>query len=251
MNVYTNIDDASLEIKNRWNNDGLKKKVLEYFDGDLPKTFCEPRAVLSRNIATPDIECVHFFNLAKKIGLLPIICEGVGDKFSSASSDKVGLVKLNFFDGYDKNHQLLRHHKKIIDIPSNDGKKFNVINTLWGENLVDFHHRILKEYLHESVDLFDDFDWFHKIGMKTTIGEYYKNFFVFFVCHGVLFENFVTDAEELEFFDKIVQPAFEYIESYFGVKPLIVELAPHDQANNPYWWCYPSDVEKYILKVDM
>ena len=243
---YMSLESAKKEIKSRWQNEDLKKKVANFIDSALPSVFSNPCAVLSRNIATPDIECVRFVKLSQDIGLDPIVCEGANDKFSSASSDKVGLVKLSFFDGYDKNNDLCYHYRKIIDIPANDGKKFCDITTLWGENLVDFHHRILKSYIPQNVVLFDDFEWFREKGMKTNINEYYRNFLCFFVCHGVLFENFVTDDSEQEFFETIVKPAFDFVEHEFGVKPLITELAPHNEASNEYWWCYPIEVEKYI-----
>jgi len=45
-----------------------------------------------------------------------------------------------------------------------------------------------------------------------------------------------------------VQPAFEQIERHFGLKPLIVPIAPLDEATDIYWWCYPEGLEKEIMR---
>lgn len=247
---YTSIDDAKIEIQKRWQDADLRDRVRLYLGGEIPTIFHnKPYAVVSRNIATPDIECMRFLELSQEIGLHPVVFEGVRDKFSSASSDKIGLVKLSIFDGYNKNNELLNHYRKIIDMSANDGMRFNEIDTIWGENLVKFHHRILQLHINQEIELFDDFDWFKSRKMKTTIDEYYKNFLCFFACYGVLFENFVTDHSEKVFFDNTIKPAFDFVTKKFGVSPLIVELAPHEEADDPYWWCYPSEVENYFIDV--
>ena len=249
QDFYTTIEDAIIEIQKRWNDVDLKNSIISYFGNNLPEFFSCPRAILVRNIATPDIECMYFVNLAKKYLLTPIVFEGPDDKFTSLASDKMGLVKMSFFDGYDKNHHVRNHFHKIIDIPLNDGKKFNEINTVWGENLVGFHHRLLGKYISQKIDLFDDLRWYKEtLGGSTRAKEYYKILLAFFVVHGVQFENYITDESEQEFFDEIVIPSFDFVKEKFGVKPLIVELAPKNEASNIYWWCYKGEVEDSIVE---
>lgn len=245
--IYTPLEEAKAEIWHRWNNESLKKEVVGYLGGFLPEFFSAPRAILVRDVATPDVECMHFVDLAQKIDLMPTVFEGSDDKFVSLASDKMGLVKLSFFDGYDKNHHLRHHYKKIIDIPANDGKIFNEINTLWGENLVDFHHRLLNEYVPQKVELFDDLQWYREtIGGSTMAKDYYKILLAFFVVHGIQFENYITDESEQGFFEEVVKPAFDFVTEKFGVRPLITPLAPYAEASNPYWWCYKAEIENSL-----
>jgi hypothetical protein len=69
-----------------------------------------------------------------------------------------------------------------------------------------------------------------------------------FICHGVLFENFVTNVEEQRFAEEVVYPAFKEVEQLFGLKPLIVPLLPPHNASDKYWFCYSEEVEKEVLR---
>lgn len=250
QDFYTSLEDAKVEIQKRWQDEELKERVRVYLGGKIPEPFLqEPRAVLGRNIATPDLECMRFVKLSEQIVLSPAIFEGLHDKFASLATDKMGLVKLSFFDGYDKNGGVRNHYRKIVDIPQFDGKPFTDITTLWGENLVAFHHRLLRAYITQKVELFDDLQWYKDtVGGSTEAKEYYKVMMAYFVVHGVQFENYVTDDSEQEFFDTVVKPAFDFVTEEFGVRPLIVPLAPQDEASSPYWWCYNKEIESELNK---
>jgi hypothetical protein len=247
--VYMSLREAKEVLQSRWEDDHLKKKVQDYFGVNIPIELSKkPHAILVRDIATPDIECMRFLELSKEISLSPIVFEGISDKFASLATDKMGLAKLSFFDGYDKNGGVRNHYRKIVDIPKFDGKPFKDVYTLWGENLVDFHHRILRKHiLQEEIDLFDDLEWYKEnVCGSMRAKEYYRILMAFFVVHGIQFENYITDDNEQEFFDEVVKPAFDFVTEKFGVKPLIVSLAPNDEARNPYWWCYRSEIEQDV-----
>jgi hypothetical protein len=249
---YTPIDKVKEELERRLNNPDLKAKVQEYIDCDLPQPLVKgPRAVLCRDLATPDLECLYFVKQARSLMLAPVVFEGVEGKFVTLATDKLGLVKLRFFDGYDKNKNIRYHYRKLIDIPAFDGKRFCDIPTLWHENLVECHHRLLQSHVDAgNLEIFDDLRWFKKeTGRSPHAFEYYKIFFSFFVCHGVQFENYITDESEQTFFYEVIQPAYEFVTSIFGVPPLVVELAPRGGASNPFWWCYPLEVEKELEMV--
>ncbi|MFA5986082.1 MAG: hypothetical protein WC819_01885 [Parcubacteria group bacterium] len=240
---YTTIEDAKVEIQRRWKDDALKERVREYLSGEIPEPFQhEPRAVLSRNIISPDFELRHFVKMAQELHLAPLGLEGVHDIFVTNNEDKMLLVKPRFFKGYDKNHDVISQNKLIVDLAQAQGKRFDEIVTLWGEKLVDFHHRIAQKYV-PQVEIFDDFEWFAENHMKTSIDQYYKKFLALFVAHGVLFENF-TDvvAGEEEFTREIFNPAFDEIVDTFGVSPLIIPAQPEEEVMDVYWWCYPKDV---------
>jgi hypothetical protein len=244
-NFYTTLEEARAEIWRRWNDADLRKKVNDYyFQGDIPIFFAEnPRAVLARSIATCDIEFLHFFDLAGSIDLKPLVFEDVDDKFATMASDKVGLAKLSFFDRYDKKGDPIITKKKIVDMARYDGDRFCDIQTLWGENLVDFHHRLLDKYAPEKIEVFNDIAWHnHRFPVAKNAKEYYRFLFVYFICYGIQFENYITDESEHEFFDEVVKPAFDEVRNIFGIAPLIVELVPGKEAEKPYWWCFDKAI---------
>ncbi len=243
MSFYTTIEDAKIEVRKRWQNEDLKERVREYLGGEIPESFQHaPRAVLSRNIISPDHELMQFLTMAKDLGLAPLGLEGVNDKFVTNNEDKMVLVKMRFFEGYDKNGDALSRSKLIVNLDDARGKKISEIDTLWGENLVDFHHRILHKYAPNKIELYDDFQWFTDSGMKTSIGQYYKKFLGLFVAYGVLFENFTDVGDEARFTQDIFLPAFAEVTEKLGASPLIIPAQPVEEVMNVYWWCYPEKV---------
>jgi len=224
-----------------WNDKELRKKVEEYL-GEIPEFFQqEPRAVLFRNIASPDLEFLYWLDMAKTNGLSPLVLTYNDDKFCTRNSDKLGLCRLNIFEKRNKNGDCLMHYKKIVNLKSQDNKKFSEIHTLDGKSLLDFHKKLLMNSDGKDVEVVDMSAWIEKSGGKAV--EYYKKFFAFFIYHGILFENFVTDDSESEFEKAVILPAKDEVEKFFGIKPLIVPLAPDPE--DVYWWCYPSEIENF------
>lgn len=240
MELYTPLSVAREEIKKRWKDKELQKKVKAYLGGSVPDPFKEnPRAVLSRNIITPNFELFYFLDLAKISKLKPIGLEGSNDKFCTKNSDKVSLAKLSFLKkeskGKGKKAECEKFNTRMIDMMGCDGKKFRDIKTLWGEKLVDFHHRMLDEYGCQ-VDLFDDFEWFSQKGKRSNPKQYYENFLALFLCHGILFENFHDQGKEVNFTEDIIIKNFLKIKDIFGMKPLIVPLVPREDEGQLYYW---------------
>lgn len=240
---YTPLSIAKKEIQKRWKDKNLRNKVKDYLGGNIPDPFCkEPRAVLSRNIITPNMELFYFLDLVKSSKLSPIGLEGVNDKFCTKNSDKVSLGKLSFFKNGIKNRINQsdggRFTMNVIDMMGSDGKNFCDIKTLWGEDLVDFHHRMLQEYK-LKIEIFDDFKWFLSKGKKANPKQYYENFLALFLSHGILFENFHEKGKEEDFTSSIIVENFNKIKETFGVKPLIVPLVPiEDERYLNYWNSY-------------
>lgn len=201
--------------------------------------------LLIRNIVSPNNECNHFLELSNQVHLKPLGYEYSEDKFCSINQYKFCLCEMPFSRGRSKKRETIFHYRKIIDFHKYDGKPFNTIKTLWGENLVDFHHRILFVNL-STIELFDASLWYKANG---GIAEgYYQHFMAFFICNGILFENFLLDNREGTFTNQVVLPAIEKVKTYFGVKPLIVPISPQDEATDIYWYCYPKWVEKEIAE---
>jgi len=240
---YTSIEDAKKEIQKRWNDVELRKKVEEYLEQNIPEGFKnEPRAVLFRNIITPDIESAYFMETARDLGLKPYGLEYTQDKFCTRNSDKIAFGKLAFFEKRNKKGEAVMHYEKIIDMKGDDNKRLCDIKTLNGKNLVEFHHDWLKENVQKSLELYDMSNWVANNGHSAK--EYYKKFLAFFICHGVLFENFILEGEEKDFTLDTFIPAFQLVESIFGYKPLIISAMPRDSFGDIYWWCYTDDVFK-------
>lgn len=241
--IYTPLEEAKEEIWRRWNDKELQQEVLEFL-GEVPEALSkEPRAFLPRHVITPNMELLHFLNLADRINLNPIGVEYLDDKFCTINIDKRGLAKLVFIDGESKNGKTLFSYVTVIDCIYYDGKKLNELKTYWKENFVDFHHRMLF-MVTPNIELFDVSYWYKSNG--GTAENYYEKLLSLFICYGVLFESFVTNKEEEKFTNKVVYPSFEKVEKLFGLKPLIVPLIPEDRITDIYWWCYPDCIRKEV-----
>lgn len=242
LNIYTSLDEARVEIQRRWNDEELKKKVAEYL-GKMPEPLCdEPRAVLFRNITTPDHELLHFLDLAREINLKPLGLEFVEDRFCTINADKVCLCRMAFFEKRNKKGDVVMHYERLTDLTKSNNKKFTEIETFGGEKLVDFHHRLLERSIGKTIETYDMSQWLIANGIRAR--EYYKRMLALFICHSVLFESFVTDDVEAVFEKNIVLPAIEEIQRVLGVRPLIVQLLP--DVEDRYWWCYPDTVGQAI-----
>lgn len=238
MDLYTDLTVAKREIYHRWNNASLKKEVESYL-GKLPDCFHEaPKAVLFRNLMTPDHEFEQFIAQANSLNLAPLGLEFTADQFSTRNEDKICLLKMAIFEKRNQHHEAIFRYHKIADLKRNDNQKFSDIRLDTGGYLVDFHRHLLKKYAPNDLKCYDLSTWIAQHGAKSK--AYYPFFLAFFLCHGVLLESFVTSDDEAVFEQEVVFPAFQAIEARFGFKPLIVQLLPSTSDN--YWWCYPHDI---------
>lgn len=238
--LYTPLFVAEKEIRRRWNDKNLRRKVEKYLGGEMPGPFKkEPRAVLSRSIITPNRELFYFLDLAQNTNLRPIGLEGIEDKFCTKNYDKVSFGKLSFYEdrrgSRTKKMEDGKSIVRVINMMDADGKKICDVSTLWGEKLTDFHHRMLNLY-GVKIETFDDFKWFSKKSKRSNPYQYYENFFAFFVCHGILFENFYAKGKEESFTNNIIIENYKKISNIFQLKPLIVPLVPiEDEECLDYW----------------
>ncbi len=245
--IYTPIEKVREILNSRRQDKFLLEKVSIFLKGRIPITLVnEPKAVLPRAIVSPDNEHIYFLELAKKIDLKPSSWEYLKDKFFTINEDKLCLGKMSFAMGNIEDSQVV--NKKILNFKEAEGKPFTEIKTLWGENLIDFHHRILDKSGY-GIELFDGSDWYRSFGDRSS--DYYVYYLAVFLCYGVLFENFICDNKqhpaEDKFTKNVLFPALKQIEAIFGMKPLIVKLLPKESEDKIFWWCYPeSDLIKEI-----
>lgn len=247
--IYTNIDDAQSEIWRRWNDTRLKKMVTDFLEEDIPLCFQgAPRAVLGRQLATPNFEFFRFIQLANQINLSPVVPEYREDIFHTRNIDKYHWAKLVFYHGVGRKGGIKTSSESIIDINKSQGKRFAQICSSSGCNICDFHHTLLHSIAADcTCEILDISDWFNRKGKSPKL--FYNSLLSLFVCYGVLFESFLADKWEKEFNEFIVLPAVENIQRLFGLKPLIVPLYPIDKEYESYWRLYPENLKALVQQM--
>lgn len=233
--VFTPTSDAIEELKNRWNNKTLTENVENYLNGNIPEPLVNGfKAVLFRQLFTPNFEFRHFLELINLATIDPVFWEYYDDKFTSNNPIKHALGKMRFQSEINKQTNLC---KNIIDFNACDGKKIKDLKTAWGESLIDFHHSLIESEFCNSKFFFDASDWFHHTGENAK--GYYSKYLYLFLRNGILYENFLLEGHELIFVKEVFLPAFIKVWESSGYKPLIVELLPFDSQGNDYWLSYP------------
>jgi len=242
--IYSTKEEVIAELKKRWADKELTKKLEDFLHKNIPEPFLnQPRAVLGRALVSPDNETKTFYEKSKDIGIKPIDFEYLDDIFITTNHGKMCLGKMVFYEGLDKNQRPITTNIHSIDLTGiNEKKRFKDIKTLWGENFVDFHHRILKKMY--DIDLFDGSEWYKKMGGKPEL--YYIPYIALFTIKHVLFEDLETGGKEEQFFNDIFFPAVEFIKKEFGLKPLIMPMNSLNDWDNIYWWSYPKEVKNMI-----
>lgn len=245
--IYTPLEDAKEEIWKRWNDKELEKKVKKYLNGHIPPVFeNEPKAISTSHVATPNWAFFHFWENSKKTGLKPVAFEYTDDQFVTTNFDKASLAKMIFYHGKNDNGEMITSSQHAIDLTGKEEKKvIKEIETLWGENFVDFHHRTLNSF-YEDVEIHDGSEWYHKMGKHAK--DYYKYVLALYIRNGILFENFLLTKNEEKFTKEILLPAFEHVYKEFGIKPLIVPICPQDEADRKYWFYYPEFIKMFLKK---
>src|SRR3989339_13505 len=237
---YFSLDEAREEIKKRWNDVELKKKVEE----ELGKNFIpffnssKPRSILFRQLISPDNGFYFFCQESKYIDTKPTIAEYLDDTFVSFNEEKKGYGRLCINDKY----------LDIIDFHASEKMAIKDIVTKTGENLAEFHHNLIKES-NIDIDIVNLSKWFKS---KKNAGVYYYPFLLHYVAHGVLFESFILNNEnenEYAFTKNIVLPAIKKIRQKFELDPIIIKMYPSNQTKEEdlYWWSYPFNISKKIL----
>lgn len=244
MDIYTPLEEAKEEIWRRWNDQALKEKVTRFL-GDIPVVFqAGPRACYDRNVISPNNEFIEFLSLSRTTHLKPLGFEYFADKFVSGNIDKYYLGIMPFHKGVNRKNQRIYQYKRIIDFNKFDGKSFKNITTLWGENLIDFHHRLIS-MKSLAIDKYDASLWLMLNGGNAS--DYYLKSLALFICHGILFDNY-DEGEEEEFDRQVVFPAIKEITKLFHHKPLIIRLLPPGEAYDLWCYSYPGEIEQEVIR---
>ena len=231
--VYTKLDDALKILEERENIE---------VDFDLPEEFQNgKRAVLFRQLATPNFEIMRFLTIVSEFPkiLKAVLFEYHHDKFTTQNDVKYFLGKMHFYNGIGKKGGAKVDTHKVIEFNGNDGKSLRDVVTTWGQSLVDFHRELFNAWNNDKheVIFFDASEWFKGKGPK----EYYEDFLKIFIKNGILFENFVLQSKKEEWFTReVFLPVFIKVWIKTGYKPLIVSLAPTDIEGDGFWHYYPN-----------
>lgn len=247
--VYTPIEEAINELEKRRVDKKLEKKVIEYLNGDIPEIMKGgSKAVLFRQLITPNYEINRFMSVPDATELEVVFWEYYDDKFTPNNPLKHSLGKMGFRYGVGKKGGDKITYQKVIDFNASNGKKIKEIKTIWGQNFIDFHHELLeRSFPGLKKCLFDASKWFHENG--GSAGEYYKKYIGFFINHGILFENFILEGDELSFVKEKFLPAFYEVWKKIGKKPLIVALEPTDIEGDDFWSHHPAHVLDHVEKI--
>lgn len=247
--VYTPVEEAIAELKKRREDSSLLQRTAELLGGNLPDPLRDrPRGVLFRQVATPNYELRRFVSIVDAMGLDPLFWEYHADKFVSKNEVKYYLGMLAFAKGRGKKGGLIRDYQKVIDFNASGGKKLSEIKTLWGESLASFHHSLFSNTYRPMPPecFFDASNWLKENG--GTALDYYKNYLLLFVAHGVLLENVMLDEKEASFTRDIFLPALIEVRKKTGLKPLIVALEPTDIETDEFWMCHPYESKEFVDK---
>lgn len=246
--VYTPLSQALEILEERRNNKELVKKVTELLNGDIPECLLngDKCGVQFRQIATPNVDAQHFIKITSDNDLKSVFFEYLQDKFTSNNNFKHSLGQLRINNGIDKNGEYKMEKVTVIDFSKCDGKKICDVRTHSEESLLDLHRKLFKfiNNDHSNIILYDLSDWLTRNGKVPDL--YYKKFFLLFLCHGILFENFLTTGSDANFSKNVILPAIEYVYNETNQKPLIVPIPPMDTEDDENWISYHGDIKKII-----
>lgn len=240
--IYVSLDEAREEIKKRWADTDLKKRIEDELGEKFMSQFYEiPRTVSFRQVCSPDNGFTFFCQCSNYIGAMPIVLEYHEDIFTHLNEDKKGLgrLRVTLEDGSTA-------MVDVMNFSENEKNKLGECVLKNGESLIDFHHNLVN-LLGYKVDFLENSDWFKNIGKAS---DYYYYLLLHFVAHGALCELFFdVDESNIDFAQNIILPAIEKIQNKFGLKPLIIRQYPQNQTDleDFYWWSYPPNVNEFII----
>jgi hypothetical protein len=111
---------------------------------------------------------------------------------------------------------------------------------------VNFHKRLfeISGIALDGLLFYDASDWLKRNGASAD--KYYERDLLLYICHGILFENFLLTGDDRKFTRDIFLPAFEKAYNLTGVKPLIVPIPPMDVEEESHWFSYDKKIKPYI-----
>jgi hypothetical protein len=241
---YYSLDEARDEIQQRWANIELRQRVRQFLgERFIPKFEYAPRAIMFRQVLSPDNGAFWFESCARYLWLDPINISYFDDKFVSLNEEKKALARLCVILP-DKTRNTLT----IADIHNNENAPISSVQTYTGENLIQWHQALLRLSL-LPIEVHDFSSWYRHVRGPS---EYYVHLLAHAISHGVYFETFddSPNTGEAEFTRSVVCPALAQIRDLFGLDPVLVRLYPKNQKPEEdfYWFSYPPNINEYLVK---
>lgn len=250
--LFTDATEAVAELQRRREDAQLERRLHESLGesaGIVLKRCATPTAVLFRQVASPTHEAIHFLELADRLGLQPIFLEFHGDKFVTARNKyKHNLGKMPIYQHTASDGTVHIRYHTLLDFPEFEGDDLGAVQTLDGESLVSFHHRMFKKVTGTDVATLcvDGTPWFSTTG--TTAQQHYRGILPLFIRDAILFENYLPNGHEGAFVKKNVVPAFAEVTEAFGMRPLIVRLLPEETETDMRWDIYPKEMDAAVAE---
>ncbi len=249
--VYTPLSEAIKLLDERKKDKEFVKKIDDLLKGNIPEPLKKNgrHGVQFRQIATPNNDVRWFTELTKDHNLTSVFFEYHSDKFTSNNDFKHSLGQLRIHDKVNKKGEHIEEKITILDFNKYNGRPLKDVLTLWSEPLIDFHRKLFDVCGYSKINLYfyDASQWFKENGEHAI--DYYTNFILLFMCHGILFENFLlTSDSEGDFTKNIFLPAFERAINLAGIKPLIVPIPPMENQTDVHWVAYGPQVKTIIPK---
>lgn len=248
--VYTPLSEALKILDERQKDPVLIAKIEKLLNGDIPEPLKnkDRYGIFGKQVATPNYDARWFIDLTRNNNLKTFFYEYHHDKFTSKNYFKYSLGQIHIHNKCNKKGENIEEKITIIDFNKSEGEKIKNIKTLWGESLVNFHKKIFEIYNYNINDFifYDGSEWLERNGGSAI--NYYKKDLLLYVCHGILFENFLIEGEDGKFTREILLPSFDWAYQKTGYKPLIVPIPPMEDQTNNHWVSYGNEVKKLILK---
>jgi hypothetical protein len=203
-----------------------------------------PRAILFRQIATPNYELRRFLRRCARSGYAAVILQYYADRMSCHNTFKRNLVTPAFLEGFSRNGQPIFRRHTLANVEAVDQLKLADV-LISGRTLPSIHADLLSLALPaERMELVEGSHWF---GMYPSgARDYYVDLFSALSGDLLLFEDFLTNKEESVFFDRVVRPAFDTACSILGKRPLIRPLCENRRVSSPLWYAYPASYRAHF-----
>lgn len=245
LSFFTPFDEAIAEIERRRQDSSLKAAVEAYLGHDIPEIFNGPEPIfyLSRHVATPNYETLRFIELTKDHKFPTVIGQDPKDKFVSNNCMKRALGKMHVTKGTARNGDEITENFTVVNFTTEQGKQLHTVATIHGDDLINFHNRLLREIYPKDVIISDESSWIDRQGRGRLL-EHYVQYLTLMLAHGITMEDFVE--EDHHFITAVLQPAIAIVQKRFGLAPLICRLIPEDMAIDKDWVGYPSIVYPFV-----
>ena len=203
-----------------------------------------PRAILFRQIATPNYELRQFLRLCRRRGFAPIILSYHRDRMSCQNPSKRALVAPMFINSVNRHGQPVFRRERLINVETVEKLRLSEIR-IGNHDLPAFHAALMRLAIPaEPFTLVEASSWLGSYPQGAK--DYYVELFLGLTDGVMLLEDFITDPKEADFFDRIVKPAFDLACRQLGKRPAIARLCNNRRSDSPLWYAYPDSYRAHF-----